>query len=110
LLNGSRLRYGRRARLLESLWRRRRARLFEPLLLDRPRLLLESLRLIELTRLFHRPRLLLDRPGLLLWRRNWSCLRRRPHLLRLPPTLVCVLHPVLVVSHLRRRTIVTGRL
>jgi hypothetical protein len=96
--------------------------LFEPLLLDRPRLLLESLwlgrgvrlfeplRLVELPRLFHRPRLLFERPGLLLRRRDWSRLRPGPHLLRLPPTFICVLHPVLVIPHLRRRTIVTGRL
>jgi len=74
--------------------------------------LFEPLRLVELPRLLHRPRLLFEWPGLLLllWRRNWSRLRRGPHLLRLPPTLIGVLHPVLVIPHLRRRTIVTGRL
>lgn len=92
LLNRRRLRQGSRARLLRF---GRCARLLEPLLLNRPRLL------------FERPGLRL-RPELLLRRCNGSGLRRGTHFLRLSPTLVSVLHAVLVIAHLGRRTIVTG--
>jgi hypothetical protein len=110
LLNGSRLRRGSCARLLKPLRLRRRARLLKTLRLGRRARLLKPLRLVELTRLLNRLWLLFERPALLL-RRNWSRLRRGVHFLRLPPTLVGVLHPVLVVPHLsRRRTIVTKRL
>jgi hypothetical protein len=87
------LRHRSRARLLRF---GRRTRLLEPLLLNRPRLL------------FERPGLRL-RPELLLRRRNGSGLRRGTHFLRLPATLVGVLHAVLVIPHLGRRwTIVMG--
>jgi hypothetical protein len=114
LLNGSRLRRGSCARLLKPLRLRRRARrLLESPRLGRRARLFKPLRLVELTRLLNRLWLLFERPALLLLRRrrNWSSSRRGAHFLRLPPTLVGVLHPVLVVPHLsRRRTIVTKRL
>jgi hypothetical protein len=72
-------------------------------LLDGPRLLdgacLELLRLLDCPLLLNRPRLggLLDRSRLL----DGPRLRCWPHLLRLPPALLGVLHPVLIVlAHL----------
>jgi hypothetical protein len=111
LFNRSRLRHWRRTRLLESLRHWHRAWLLKTLRLGRRARLLKTLRLVELTRLLNRLWLSFERPALLRRRRNWSSLRRGAHFLRLPPTLLGVLHPVLVVPHLsRRRTIVTGRL
>lgn len=75
-------------------------------------LLVKPLGLVELPRRFRGARRL---PGmrLLHWtslRRNWRSLRCWSHLLRLPPTLFGVLHPILVVPHLAwGRTIVAAR-